>query len=75
MRRPYCFQVSAASQVGRRAHDEQWPRVCSSPICILPFECCVALATDNQFSPTFGQPTLFMDPRRAMISVRLNLGR
>jgi hypothetical protein len=33
------------------------------------------LATDNLFSPNFGQPTVFMDPRRAMIGVRLNLGR
>ena len=33
-----------------------------------------ALATDNLFSPNFGQPTVFMDPRRAMLSVRLNLG-
>ncbi len=34
-----------------------------------------ALATDNLFSPNFGQPTVFMDPRRAMVGVRLNLGR
>jgi hypothetical protein len=34
-----------------------------------------AVATDNFYSPTFGQPTIFIDPRRAMISVRLNLGR
>ena len=34
-----------------------------------------ALATDNLFSPNFGQATVFMDPRRAMLSVRLNLGR
>lgn len=34
-----------------------------------------ALATDNLLSPNFGQPTLFMDPRRAMLGVRLNLGR
>jgi hypothetical protein len=34
-----------------------------------------ALATDNLFSQNFGQPALFMDPRRAMLSVRLNLGR
>jgi hypothetical protein len=34
-----------------------------------------ALATDNLFSPNFGKPTSFMDPRRAMIGVRLNLGR
>lgn len=34
-----------------------------------------ALATDNLLSPNFGQPTVFMDPRRVMLSVRLNLGR
>jgi hypothetical protein len=34
-----------------------------------------AVATDNFYSPTFGQPTIFIDPRRAMVSVRLNLGR
>jgi hypothetical protein len=34
-----------------------------------------ALATDNLFSPNFGQPTVFMDPRRAMFSVRMSLGR
>jgi hypothetical protein len=33
------------------------------------------LATDNRFSPNFGQATVFTDPRRAMIGVRLNLGR
>jgi hypothetical protein len=34
-----------------------------------------ALASDNLFSPNFGQPTVFVDPRRAMLSARLNLGR
>jgi hypothetical protein len=34
-----------------------------------------ALATDNLFASNFGRPTLFMDPRRAMIGLRLNLGR
>ena len=36
-----------------------------------------ALATDNLFSPSpsFGQPTVFMDPRRAMIGARFSLGR
>ena len=33
------------------------------------------LAMDNLFSPNFGLPTVFMDPRRAMFSGRLNLGR
>jgi hypothetical protein len=34
-----------------------------------------AIATDSLFNPNFERSTLFMDPRRAMISVRLNLGR
>jgi hypothetical protein len=40
-----------------------------------------ALATDVllteavKTNPDFGQPTVFMDPRRAMLGVRLNLGR
>jgi hypothetical protein len=34
-----------------------------------------ALASDNLSSPNFGQPTAFVDPRRAMLGVRLNLGR
>jgi hypothetical protein len=33
------------------------------------------VATDNLFSASFGQPTVFLDPRRAMLGVRLNLGR
>jgi len=33
------------------------------------------LGTDNLFSPNFGQPTVFMDPRRVMVGVRLNLGQ
>jgi hypothetical protein len=33
------------------------------------------LATDNLFSPNFGVPSVFVDPRRAMLGVRLNLGR
>ena len=33
------------------------------------------LANDNLFSSTFGQPAVFVDPRRAMLGVRLNLGR
>jgi hypothetical protein len=33
------------------------------------------LVTDNLASANFGKPTTFVDPRRAMLSVRLNLGR
>jgi hypothetical protein len=34
-----------------------------------------ALASDNRFSTTFALPTRFVDPRRTMFGVRLNLGR
>jgi TonB-dependent receptor-like protein/carboxypeptidase family protein len=33
------------------------------------------LASDNLSSSNFGQPSVFMDPRRVMLSVRMNLGR
>jgi hypothetical protein len=33
------------------------------------------LATDNLFGSTFGQGTVFVDPRRVMFSARMNLGR
>ena len=33
------------------------------------------LATDNLFSSTFGRPTVFVNPRRAMFGVKVNLGR
>jgi hypothetical protein len=33
------------------------------------------LASENLFSPNFGQPAVFVDPRRAMLGVRLTLGR
>lgn len=33
------------------------------------------LASDNVFSPNFERPTLFMDPRRAMVGLRVDLGR
>ena len=34
-----------------------------------------AIASDNLFAQTFGRTTQFMDPRRVMLGVRLNLGR
>jgi len=34
-----------------------------------------ALVTDNRFSPTFGQPNVFMSPRRVMLGARLDVGR
>jgi len=32
-----------------------------------------ALASDNLFSPNFGQPSVFVDPRRAMLGIRFDL--
>jgi hypothetical protein len=32
------------------------------------------LASDNFYSANFGQPTVFIDPRRVMLGARLNLG-
>jgi hypothetical protein len=34
-----------------------------------------ALVSDNLLAATFGQPRAFIDPRRAMLGVRLNVGR
>ena len=33
------------------------------------------LVSENLFSPNFGLPTTFVDPRRAMVGLRVNLGR
>jgi hypothetical protein len=33
------------------------------------------LASDNYAASNFGQPNVFIDPRRAMLGVRFNLGR
>jgi hypothetical protein len=33
------------------------------------------LMTETVFSPTFGQPVSFVDPRRAMLGVRVSMGR
>jgi hypothetical protein len=33
------------------------------------------LASDNLFSERFGRPNIFMDPRRAMLGVKLYLGQ
>ena len=33
------------------------------------------IASDDLFSPNFAQPSLFMDPRRVMLGIRVNLGR
>jgi hypothetical protein len=34
-----------------------------------------SIVADDLFSPTFGQPGTFIDPRRAMLGVKINLGR
>jgi hypothetical protein len=34
-----------------------------------------SVASDNLLGPTFAQPNVFVDPRRAMLGARVNLGR
>ena len=34
-----------------------------------------SIASDNLFAANFGQPNVFVDPRRVMLGVRLNLGK
>jgi hypothetical protein len=29
----------------------------------------------SRLNPTFGQPNVFVDPRRVMLGIRLNLGK
>jgi hypothetical protein len=33
------------------------------------------MLTESVITPTFGNPNVFMDPRRAMLSARFSLGR
>jgi hypothetical protein len=33
------------------------------------------LVTDNRFGSTFGEPNLWVSPRRMILGARLNLGR
>ena len=65
------LRLSRPISIGRRARVELLVDVLN----VLNDDAEEELATDNLFSPNFGRPTVFMDPRRAMISVRLNLGR
>jgi hypothetical protein len=34
-----------------------------------------SIASDNLFAANFGQPNVFVDPRRVMLGIRLNLGK
>jgi len=34
-----------------------------------------AIASDNLFGATVGRPTVFVDPRRAVLGARVSLGR
>jgi hypothetical protein len=65
------LRVSRVIHVGRRSTVELLIDVLNT----LDDTAAEALATDNLFSQNFGQTALFMDPRRAMLGLRLNLGR
>ena len=64
-----------AGRCGRGAHDLGKLRLQADLLNALNDTAEEGLATDNFFSPNFGRPIAFIDPRRAMVSVRLNLGR
>jgi hypothetical protein len=65
------LRVSRSIPLGRRGHGELLVDVLN----VLNDTAEESLATDNLFSPNFGRPSIFIDPRRAMIGIRLNLGR
>lgn len=59
------WQLKPGLQLLQSFHQEFWVNPAPPTI----------VATDNLFSSTFGQPTVFMNPRRVMVSARLNVGR
>jgi hypothetical protein len=63
--------VSRSIPFGRKGHGELLLDVLN----VLNDTAEEGLATDNLFSPNFGRPSIFVDPRRVMIGMRLNLGR
>ena len=65
------LRVSKAIALGRLGHIELLMDVLNA----LNDTAEEGLATDNLYSPTFAQSTVFVDPRRVMLSARVNLGR
>jgi hypothetical protein len=65
------FRVSRSIPLGQVGHAELLFDVLN----LLNETAAEAIATDNKFSTNFGLPTVFVDPRRAMLGVRLNMGR
>src|SRR5262245_27329087 len=65
------LRVSRPLQFGRSIRAE----VLVDVLNVLNESAAEGLASDNLFASNFGQPSQFVDPRRAMIGVRLNLGR
>ena len=65
------LRVSRSIPFGRRGHGELLFDVLN----VLNDTAEEGLATDNLVSPNLARPSIFIDPRRAMIGMRLNLGR
>jgi hypothetical protein len=65
------IRVSRSIPFGRKGHGELLLDVLN----VLNDTAEEGLATDNLFSPNFVRPSIFVDPRRVMIGMRLNLGR
>ena len=64
-------RLAAAIPFGRLVHLELLADILNA----LNDKSAETIATDNIDSPTFAQPSLFMDPRRMMLGVRLYVGR
>jgi hypothetical protein len=65
------LRVSRSIPLGRGRHGE----ILFDVLNVLNDTAEESLATDNLYSPNFARPSIFIDPRRAMIGARLNLGR
>ena len=67
------LRVSKMSPIGDRPHRifDMRPDVLN----LLNDSAAESVETDVLFDAAFGRANIFMDPRRAMVSVKLNLGR
>ena len=65
------FRISRAFGLGNLGHVE----LCLDVLNALNDTAEESIRTDQYDAPSVGQANIFIDPRRAMVSVRLNLGR
>lgn len=76
-RRPICARprlIGFERSFERNSRDQTAPFHSVSGTCVVHQDAAHQLG-DNLFSQNFAQPTVFVDPRRVMLSARVNLGR